>query len=105
MIKELFDSGWEYTESARVLGLQLGEWQPINLPHDASIGKPRSPQHPSGPGGGYAWSGSVSYRKRFPLRVAPDGRRAKRRAGRGDSPHGHSPRAWHSANHYRRQGR
>jgi len=41
------------------------QWQPVNLPHDASISKPRSASNPSGSGGGYAWGGVVDYRKKF----------------------------------------
>jgi beta-galactosidase len=65
MIRELFDAGWEYTEGAPFFGMLLIPTQPVTLPHDASIGKPRKPDHPSGPGGAYAWNGVVTYRKRF----------------------------------------
>ena len=37
----------------------------MNLPHDASIERPRGQQHPTGAGGGYAWSGVLTYRKKF----------------------------------------
>jgi beta-galactosidase len=65
MIRALFDAGWEYTEGGTFFGLLLAPTQPVTLPHDASIGKPRRPDYPSGAGGAYAWNGVVTYRKRF----------------------------------------
>ena len=65
MIKQAFDAGWEYTEGGTFFGMLLAQTQPITLPHDASIGKARSADHPSGPGGAYAWNGVVSYCTRF----------------------------------------
>src|SRR2546427_797884 len=65
MIKQAFDAGWEYTEGGTFFGMLLTPTQPVTLPHDASIGKARRADHPSGSGGGYAWNGVVSYRKRF----------------------------------------
>jgi hypothetical protein len=65
MIRTLFDAEWEYTEGGTFFGMLLTPTQPVRLPHDASIGKPRKLDHPSGPGGVYAWNGVVSYRKRF----------------------------------------
>src|SRR5947209_11948696 len=65
MIKQAFDGGWEYTEGGTFLGTLLAPMQPVTLPHDASIGKARRADHPSGPGGAYAWNGVVNYRKRF----------------------------------------
>ncbi|HEU5097983.1 MAG TPA: glycoside hydrolase family 2 TIM barrel-domain containing protein, partial [Roseiflexaceae bacterium] len=65
MIRELFDDGWEYTEGGPFFGILLTPTQPVTLPHDASIGKPRKPDHPSGAGGAYAWNGVVTYLKRF----------------------------------------
>jgi beta-galactosidase len=41
------------------------EWEPVNLPHDAAVARPRDAGHPTGGGGGYAWSGLVTYRKTF----------------------------------------
>jgi beta-galactosidase len=37
----------------------------VSLPHDISITKTRSASYPTAPGGGYTWSGVVTYRKRF----------------------------------------
>ncbi len=65
MIKQTFDAGWEYAEGGTYMGMLLTPTQPVTLPHDASIGKARRADHPSGSGGGYAWNGVVSYRKRF----------------------------------------
>jgi beta-galactosidase len=65
MNKQSFDLGWEYTEMSGFLAMALAQWQPVSLPHDLSITKPRSPSYPTGGGGGYAWSGVVTYRKRF----------------------------------------
>jgi len=65
MQKQLFDAGWEFTDAQGMFGMLPAPWQPVTLPHDASIAKPRSAQYPTGPGGGYAWSGVVTYRKKF----------------------------------------
>jgi hypothetical protein len=65
MQRALFDAGWEYTEGSTFFGMLLSPTQPVTLPHDASIGKPRKPDHPSGAGGAYAWNGVVTYRKHF----------------------------------------
>jgi beta-galactosidase len=66
MNKQNFDLSWEYIETVLGgLGAEGPAWQVVNLPHDASIRKPLSPQAPTGPQGGYAWSGLVTYRKRF----------------------------------------
>jgi beta-galactosidase len=65
--KQNFNLGWEFSESGGgLLASLLGaEWQPVSMPHDAAIHKPRSQDAPSGSLGGHAWSGIVSYRKRF----------------------------------------
>lgn len=67
MQKHNFDLGWEFSESPVNSFAFLGgaPWQPVSLPHDAAIHKPRRQDAPSGPLAGYAWSGTVSYRKRF----------------------------------------
>lgn len=65
MKKELFDLNWEYTESSGMMSMAFAQWQPVNLPHDLSITKPRRADYPTGGAGGYAWSGVVTYRKRF----------------------------------------
>ena len=68
MKKQIFDLGWEYTE-ATGFALGFAQWEPVNLPHDLSIHKPRSQTHTTGSAGGYAWSGLVTYRKKF---LVPD---------------------------------
>ncbi|HEY9075001.1 MAG TPA: glycoside hydrolase family 2 TIM barrel-domain containing protein [Anaerolineaceae bacterium] len=65
MIKQNFDLGWEYHDMTGMFAARFARWQPVNLPHDASIEKPRSGAHPTAGGGGYAWSGVVTYRKKF----------------------------------------
>jgi len=77
MIKQAFDAGWEYTEGGTFFGMLLAQTQPITLPHDASIGKARSADHPSGPGGAYAWNGVVSYCKRFHAPIEWQGQRVQ----------------------------
>jgi beta-galactosidase len=64
MNKQNFDLGWEYTE-ATGFAATFAQWQPVNLPHDLSITKARDQNYPTGSGGGYAWSGLVTYRKKF----------------------------------------
>jgi beta-galactosidase len=66
MNKQNFDLDWEYTE-ATGFAAAFAQWQPIDLPHDLSINKPRDKSYPTGSGGGYAWSGVVTYRKKFPI--------------------------------------
>jgi len=56
MNRQCFDLGWEYRDAS-------GAWQPVNLPHDAAIARPRSHSASTGGAGGYAWSGLVTYRK------------------------------------------
>jgi len=65
MNKQVFDTGWEFHEMQGLAAMLYAQWQPVNLPHDASILKPRSASNPSGSGGGYAWGGVVNYRKKF----------------------------------------
>jgi beta-galactosidase len=63
--KQLFDLGWEYHDQAGMFARMAVKWQPVNLPHDIAITKPRSADYPTGGGGGFAWSGVVTYRKKF----------------------------------------
>jgi beta-galactosidase len=65
MKKINFDLGWEYTEASGFFASSFAQWQPVNLPHDAAIYKPRSMNYPTGSAGGYAWSGLITYRKKF----------------------------------------
>ncbi|HMN61532.1 MAG TPA: hypothetical protein PJ988_14260, partial [Anaerolinea sp.] len=64
MNKQNFDLNWEYTEAGGMM-MAFAQWQPVNLPHDLSITKARSADYRTAGGGGYAWSGVVTYRKRF----------------------------------------
>jgi len=73
MNKQAFDRNWEYTEAGGMF-MAFAQWQPVDLPHDLSITKPRSASYPTAGGGGYAWSGVVSYRKKF---SAPEGWRGQ----------------------------
>src|SRR5687767_494986 len=66
MNKQTFDLDWEYTESTG-FSAAFAQWQPVNLPHDLSIHKARDKGYPTGSGGGYAWSGVVTYRKKFTI--------------------------------------
>ena len=65
MNKQLFDGGWEFSEGHGMMAMMFAQWQPVTLPHDASIAKPRSADYPTASGGAYAWSGVVTYRKKF----------------------------------------
>ncbi len=65
MKKQLFDAGWEYTDEVCAFPYLPKKWQPVTLPHGASIDRPRAQQNPTGLGGGFAWSGLVTYRKRL----------------------------------------
>jgi beta-galactosidase len=73
MNKQAFDRNWEYTEAGGMF-MAFAQWQPVDLPHDLSITKPRSASYPTAGGGGYAWSGVVTYRKKF---SAPEGWRGQ----------------------------
>jgi beta-galactosidase len=64
MKKQNFDQGWEYTEAVGFAALfNPHVWQPVTLPHDAMIGKPRAADNPSGRQGGYFPGGVAHYRK------------------------------------------
>ena len=65
MDKQLLDAGWEYIDKVSWLPNPFETWQPVTLPHDASIERPRSHQNPTGASGGYAWSGVLTYRKKI----------------------------------------
>jgi beta-galactosidase len=65
MKKDLFDIGWEYHEFG-FMPLEMTTfvpWQPINLPHDACIAKPRDEKNPSASGEGFVPGGIVYYKK------------------------------------------
>jgi beta-galactosidase len=65
MDKHNFDAGWEYVDKISLFPNPFETWLPVTLPHDASIERPRSPQSSTGPAGGYAWSGVLTYRKKI----------------------------------------
>ena len=65
MNKHSFDAGWEFTDAVGMFGMRFGQWQPVTLPHDYSITQPRAVGNLSGSGGGYAKTGTISYRKKF----------------------------------------
>ena len=65
MQKLSFDAGWEFTDAVGMFGMQFGQWSPVTLPQDYSITQPRDSKSPAGGGGGYAWSGTITYRKKF----------------------------------------
>ena len=69
MKKQLFDQGWEFHEASGFIPMLLGvPGQPVNLPHDIMITKPRAASNPSGSHGGYFPGGIVTYRKKFHAR-------------------------------------
>jgi beta-galactosidase len=64
--KQLFDQGWEFSETYGLADLWGPvQWQPVSLPHDAMISKPRAAANPSGGAGGYFPGGLANYRKKF----------------------------------------
>ncbi|OQA46863.1 MAG: Beta-glucuronidase [Chloroflexi bacterium ADurb.Bin325] len=66
MKKINLDQGWEYTEATGFAALfNPHAWQPVTLPHDAMISKPRHPDNPAGSHGGYFPGGAVSYRRKL----------------------------------------
>ena len=73
MQKISFDLDWEFTEAAGMMAFAFAKWQPVSLPHDLSISKPRSAAYPTAGSGGYAWSGVVTYRKHFEVPLAWQG--------------------------------
>jgi len=65
MNKQPFDQGWEFSEATGFLEMLHAQWQPVTLPHDAMISKPRAAGNPSGSGGAYFPGGIATYRKKF----------------------------------------
>lgn len=65
MNRQLFDQGWEFSEAAGMMAMFFQQWQPVDLPHDAMIGKPRAPDNPSARGGGFFPGSVANYRKTF----------------------------------------
>ncbi|MBE2236314.1 MAG: glycoside hydrolase family 2 protein [Caldilineaceae bacterium] len=66
MKKQNFDQGWEFSEAWGLMAMFSREpWQPVNLPHDAMIGKPRAADNTGGAHVGYFPGGVANYRKKF----------------------------------------
>ncbi|NLE45582.1 MAG: glycoside hydrolase family 2 protein [Chloroflexi bacterium] len=65
MNKQSFDLGWEYSEATEMMAGWSAQWQPVDLPHDAMISKPRSASNPSGGAGAYFPGGVANYRKKL----------------------------------------
>ncbi|GHO99605.1 hypothetical protein KSF_096530 [Reticulibacter mediterranei] len=65
MIKQSFDLDWEYSEASGMMAQFFAQWQPVNLPHDAMIAKPRAASNPSSSHGGYFPGNVANYRKKF----------------------------------------
>ena len=66
MKKQSFDQDWEYSD---VSGFEAffnpGAWQPVNLPHDAMIRKPRAASNPGAGNVGFFPGSVANYRKKF----------------------------------------
>ena len=78
MKKENFDLGWEYSElSGFALLFNPHAWQPVRLPHDAMIAKPRAEGNPGGSSIGYFPGGVANYRKKFQVPEAWRGQRVQ----------------------------
>ena len=66
MQKQCFDQGWEFSEASGLMAMFMRvPWQPVNLPHDAMISKPRAASNPGGGNVGYFPGGVANYRKKF----------------------------------------
>lgn len=66
MIREAFDTGWEYRP--KVSPFDTGsavKWSSVTLPHDALHGLPRNSDSEEGSATGYAPGGVFEYRKEF----------------------------------------
>jgi beta-galactosidase len=87
MRKLSFDQGWEFTEATGFAAMFNPQaWQPVTLPHDAMIAKPRTADSPTGNHGGYFPGGVASYRKKFAVTEQYDPGCAGRRRGTGGIP-------------------
>ncbi len=74
MRKEYFDQGWQFSEETGLMAMfRPAAWQPVNLPHDAMIGKPRAAGNPGGANVGYFPGSVANYRKRFTVPEAWQG--------------------------------
>ena len=66
MQRQNLDQGWECSELTGFAAMfNPYAWQPVTLPHDAMISKPRDPGNPAGAGGGYFPGGVASYRRKL----------------------------------------
>lgn len=68
MTRTPFHDGWTVGPNVSVFAEITGgatTVEPVELPHDAMLDMPRSPQSPNGPSTGYFDGGAVSYRKTF----------------------------------------
>lgn len=63
MNKHPFDLAWQYAEAYGEMALAFAQWQPVNLPHDAMIARPRAASNPSGSQGGYFPGSVITYRQ------------------------------------------
>lgn len=63
MQKQSMDLSWQVVTHAGIQPDRDAAWEPVALPHDVAITKPRDGSHATGGGGGYAWSGLVTYRR------------------------------------------
>jgi len=66
MQRHNLDQGWELSELTGFAAMfNPHAWQPVTLPHDAMIAKPRDPNSPTGAAGGYFPGGVASYRRKL----------------------------------------
>lgn len=78
MKKQCFDQGWEYSEASGLMALFMPvPWQPVNLPHDAMISKPRAASNPGGGNVGFFPGSIASYRKKFSVPETWQGQRVQ----------------------------
>lgn len=76
MKKLSFDQGWEVSEASGLMAMFMQvKWQPVTLPHDAMIGKPRAASSPGGANVGYFPGSVASYRKKFTVPQDWEGQR------------------------------
>ena len=68
MKKQSFDQGWEFSEAAGLMAMfNPSAWQPVTLPHDAMISKPRLASNLGGGNVGFFPGGVANYRKKFTI--------------------------------------
>lgn len=71
MFKVNIDRGWEYVESDLInnsMFFSRLQWKSINLPHDASIEKPKNPNSPAGAHEGYTVGCNLYYKKELEVK-------------------------------------